>query len=58
MRADTLLMSSSAVAASYGAVGVNFVTELPASGTLDEVDLLNPLGAEAGRMEEEDGFAN
>ena len=51
-------VSSSTAAASDRAVGVNLVAEFPATGALDEVDLLDPLGAEAGGVEEEDRFAN
>ena len=52
------VMSSSATAASDRAVGVNFVAKFPAMGALDEVDLLNPLSAETGGMEEEDRFVD
>ena len=54
----SFFVSSSTTAALDRAVGVNFVAELPASGALDEVDFLNPLSAEVGCVEEEDGFAN
>ena len=52
------VVSSSASAASDGAVGMNFVAKFPAAGALDKVDLLNPLGTVAGGVEEEDGFAD
>ena len=51
-------MSSTALVASDGAVWVSLVSELPAAGALDKVDLLNPFGAEAGSVEEEEGVAS
>ena len=36
-------------------VGVDFVSELPASGALDEVYLLGPLGDSTGCMEYDEG---
>ena len=54
----SFLVSSSAAAAPDRAVGVDFVAEFPATGALNEIDFLDPLGAEAWGVEEEDGFAN
>ena len=49
-----LLVVASASAALDGAVGVCFVSKFPASVALDEVDLLNPFGEEAGGVEEDE----
>ena len=45
-------VSSTTTVASDRAVGVSFVSEFLATGALDEVDLLDPFGAEAGSVEE------
>ena len=37
---------------------MSLVSEFPAAGALDEVDLLNPFGAEAGGMEKKEGAAS
>ena len=50
-------VSSTTTVASDRAVGVSFVSKFPATGALDEVDLLDPFGAEAGSVEEEKGRA-
>ena len=48
------LVVASASAASDGAVGVGLVSKFPTLVTLDKTDLLNPLGEEAGGVEEDE----
>ena len=54
----SLEVSSSASSASGGAVWVDLVSVLPATLTLDEFDLLCPLRAVAGGVEEEEWSAD
>jgi len=50
-----LFMVASASSASDLTVGVDLVTEFPAMGALNEVDLLSPLGQPAGGVEDDKG---
>ena len=53
-----LVVVSSAELASDLTVGVDFVSEFPASGALDEVDLLSPLRDSAGSVEYDEGVGS
>ena len=50
-----LFVVSSASSTADLAVGVYFVSELPTTGALDEVDLLRPLRESAGSVEDDEG---
>jgi len=51
---DLAVVASASTTADL-AVGVDFVTELPTTGALDEVDLFGPLRESTGSMEDDEG---